>query len=217
MKSKYKTFIEAFLLTIVVFIIGLYLGIVLEDNRVTIINEYQIQSEVSLLDITNLNNLVGYSRVSCDELKKANFELFDRVYEEAQTLERYETKERLASKLQSLHKKYDALRVSLWVNSMKIKDECDDNFNTIVYLYNYSEEDLTKQAEQNVWSKVLEGVKSEKGDEVLLIPFAVDTSLASLNAMLGEFNVTRYPVVIINEKEVLTELRTKEEVISLLD
>lgn len=213
---KYPVFLQALALTIVVFLIGMYAGIALEDARMNDITDYQIESEVALIDILTLNDLIDVSDVSCEELYSANIDLLNRVYDEAVVLEEYEASERMTDKMKSLHKRYDVLRTYLWMNSIKIKEKCGDDYNTVVYLYNADEEDLTVKATQNVWSKVLLDVKNERED-VLLIPIARDTNLRSLESLMEDFEVESYPVVIVNEEVVFSELSNKEEIFSALN
>lgn len=214
---KYPVFLQALALTIVVFLIGLYLGIALEDNRMNQVTDYQLDAEVALIDIIALNNLIDSDSVNCEELNNANFDLLDRIYEEAKILDNYENVQRVTEKFNSLHKKYDVLRAYLWINSIKIKEKCVSDFNTIVYLYNNSQEDLTIKAEQNVWSRVLYEVKQEKAGDVLLIPIDANTDLISLNVLLADYNLERLPAVIVNEKDVFTELVGKEAVLAVLN
>jgi hypothetical protein len=44
-----------------------------------------------------------------------------------------------------------------------------------------------------------------------LIPIAEDSDLTSLNSLISEYNITNYPVVIINEKDILYELSSVDE------
>jgi hypothetical protein len=217
MKKEHNVFWQALLLAVTFLVIGLYLGVSLEQGRLTEINDYYIQSEVSLIDIMALDNLIDSSSLNCEDLKSANINLLDRVYEEAILLDEYESAGRITEGITSLHKKYDVLRGYLWINSIQIKRRCGGEFNTLVYFYNYAEEDLTKKAEQNVWSKVLYEIKQERGSNVILIPIAADTGLESINAMLNAYNVTDYPVVIVNEGVVLDEIVEKEYLIELLN
>lgn len=214
---KYPVFLQALALTIVVFLIGMYSGVVLEQNRLTEMNEYFTDSEVMLLDVMAHDNLVNSLDVSCDNLKESNINLLDKIYEQAIILEDYESSGRMTNNLEALHRKYDSLRSYLWINSIKIKEKCDDNFNTIVYLYNYEEEELTKKAEQNAWSRLLYEVKQEKQDDLLLIPIAADTELDSLKILLKEYNVTTYPSILVNEENVFSELTEKETVLEALN
>lgn len=211
---KNSVFLQALFLTITVFVIGLFLGVIIEEGRMKKINDYYIESEVSMMDILALNSLIEENSLSCEVLKEANFNLLDRVYEEAVLLEEYEAGGRMTNNLENFHKKYDILRTYLWIDAIKIKDKCD-NFNTVIYLYNNSDEDLTVKAKQNVWSKILYDLKSSQRDNVLLISIDVGSDLVSLNSLLRDYEIESYPVVIINEKEILSKLSSKEDISGL--
>ena len=215
MKKEKWMFVQALLVTVVVFLIGMYIGILTENGRVTEINDYYLQSEISMIDILTLNNMINSGEFSCSSLEKANFDFVDRIYREAKTLEDYETSSKMTENLKSLHKKYDVLRTLMWVNLIQTKEICDSNYSTIVYLYDYDEEDLDKKAKQNVWSKLLFEIKSEN-ENLFLIPIARDTNLGSLEAILSKYNKSESPMIIINEKIVLTDLIKKEEIEALI-
>ncbi|NCN51597.1 thioredoxin family protein [archaeon] len=209
-------FFQAFLLTVVVLVIGLYAGISFEEGRFEKVNGYYLQSEVSLVDILALNNLVGMSDLSCLELENANVDLLNRVYEEASLLDQYEESGKLTQNLVTFHKKYDILRTYLWINSIKIKEICPDKLHTLVYLYNHDEEDLTKRAEQNVWSKLLLEIKNENPHAVL-ISIARDSNLVSLNSLIEQYNITSFPAVVVDEKSVFEKITPKEEIVNLIN
>lgn len=216
-KMKYPVFLQALALTIVVMLVGVYLGTVLEGNRMVKVNDYFVESEVMLLDIMAYENMIDSLGVSCSELKQANIDLLNKVYDQAVLLDEYETSGKVTDTIKTLHRKYDSLRSYLWINSIKLKEKCGDDFNTVVYFYNYDEPELTKRAEQNVLSKVLYEVKKEKGDSVVLLPIAVDTDLKSLKVLLKEYGVDSYPSVLVNEEIVFNGLVTKEEILVALN
>jgi len=203
---------EAFLLTIVIFVFGLLLGVAYEENKFEEISEYYIQSEVSLMDAMALNDVVSMKNSSCDVLIDANIEFADRIYEEARLLEKYESSGKITESLKLAHKKYDLLRTFLWITNIKTLDKCSGEFSTIVYLYEYESEDLVQKATQNVWSKILFDLKQEKGKNIILIPIAVDNGLSSLNSLISRFGVSEFPVVIINDKYIITELSSIDEI-----
>ena len=212
---KYPVFLQALALTIVAVLIGMYIGIQMESGRVAEVTGYQIDSEVALIDILTLNSMIDSDRVDCDDLIQTNFDLLDRVYEDAIILDDYEASGKLTQTIRSLHKKYDVLRAYLWIDAVKIKDKCSTDVNTVVYLYNSSTEDLTKKALQNVWSKVLYDVKVASPNDLLLIPIAADTDLRSLEAMIEGYGIDSLPVVIVNEEIVVRELTSSADIIDL--
>jgi len=213
---KYWVFMQALLLTIVVFITGMYLGVVFEENKFAETNAYFSASQVSLMDVLALNELIDSSHVECSDLVNANFNLLDRVYREAVALEHYESSGKITESIKSEHKKYDVLRTFIWINSIKIQERCETDYHNVVYLYQYNQDDLTKKAEQNVWSRILREVKEEQKGNITLIPIAADNELASLSALISEFDIQEYPVVIIDEKYVFEELASADDLESYL-
>lgn len=211
LENKKRVFWEALFLTVVVFFFGLLIGIGFESGKVEQIRQYYSYSEVSIMDIFASNNLIDLEKGSCDELVDANFIFADRIYGEAVLMEKYENSGKITAGLILEHKKYDLLRTLLWINEMKTVEKCGRNFHTVVYLYEYQPEDLAQKATQSVWSKILVDLKSEYGGDILLIPVAIDSDLVSLNSVIKKFNITSYPVLIIDDSEIVDELSTVED------
>lgn len=217
LKSRKHVFWEALLVTVVVFVFGILIGVSFEGSRLDKINDYYAISEISLMDIFALNYVLEIEDVECGDLVEANINFADRIYEEALLLERYTGAGKLGDGLDIAHRKYDLMRTLLWSNSIKVMDKCESDFSTIVYLYEFKTEDLAKKATQNVWSRLLSDLKEEKGNEIILIPIAVDTNIASLDALSGNLNISSYPVVIIDNEHVVSELTTVNDLKKYLD
>jgi hypothetical protein len=205
-----NVFWEALLLTVVVFVFGLFLGLALERSRVESLNEYYVNSEIALVDVLALNNIVSLQNSSCDNLISSNIAFADRVYNEAKILEKYDSAAKLDENVKLVHKRYDLLRTLLWTNSIIAREKCEGNFSTVVYLYERESEDLVKRATQNVWSKVLYDLKQKKGSSILLIPIAVDENLGSLDNLVKRYNVSKFPAVIVNDN-VIYDLKSVNE------
>ena len=104
-----------------------------------------------------------------------------------------------------LHKKYDLLRTILWMSNQESLSKCD-NYNLIVYLYEYETERIDKKATQRVWSKILLDIKRERED-TLLIPIAADQNLTSLNLLINQHEITQFPALVINNDKVLYNIK----------
>lgn len=218
LNSKKRVFWEALLLAIMVFSLGFLFGIYFENERAEVIQDNYVQSENSLMDIFTMNNYAALESVNCSSLIKANIDLANRIYEEAKILEIYESSGKITDNLKALHKKYDIMRSLLWINSIKTAENCpQEKFDTMVYAYRWESEDLTEKATNSVWAKILEEIKEKRGDEILLIPVAVDTGVSSLNLLLEKFETQDYPILIINNKEVITKLSSLEEIENYLN
>ncbi|MCW8966236.1 MAG: hypothetical protein OQK82_06080, partial [Candidatus Pacearchaeota archaeon] len=63
---------------------------------------------------------------------------------------------------------------------------------------------------------ILRDLKKEMNESIVLIPVGVDGGLESVNLMVENFGVESLPVVIINNEEVVTELKSVDELKELL-
>jgi len=219
LKSRKNVFWEALMLTIVVFFLGMLIGVAFEGSRVNEVNEYYAVSEISLMDILALNDVMSLENMNCSVMIDSNLRFADRIYEEARQLEMYDTAGRITDSIKLAHKKYDLMRTFLWINSIKAFNSCSGstNFNVVVYLYEYESRDLAKKATQKVWSKVLYDLKQDVGDRIVLIPIAADSNLSSLDILLDDYEIEEYPVLVINNKFVVSELTSAEEIKTYLD
>lgn len=204
LKSKKHVFWEALVITIVIFLAGLFLGMLIETSNSNRISELYTSSEISLTDGMAILNLAENSNFNCESLKENNINFANQIYDEAKLLEEYDESAKLSTTMKLFHKKYDLLRTLLWMSNQKSLERCN-NYDLIVYLYEYDTEDTTKIATQRVWSKILLDVKTEN-ENTLLIPIAADQELASLNLLLSTYNITKFPVIIINNNEILYDL-----------
>ena len=213
LNNKKRVFWEALILTILVFLLGFLSGLIFENKRVEVIEEYYIQSENSLMDIFALNNFVSLNNISCDALISSNINFANRIYDEAKILDEYERTGKITDKIDIQHKKYDIMRTFLWINTMKTAEICeDDSIHTVVYIYQFNTNDLTEKATNSVWSKILVDLKETRGNEIILIPIAFDSSIIALNSILENYDIQQYPVLIIDDKEVIKELSSVEEI-----
>lgn len=210
-KNKKRVFWEALLLTLVVFVFGLLIGISFENSKLDEVNSYYLKSEISLMDILAVNNLVESSD-SCEFLVSADLDLANRIYGEALLLEKYDGARKVTDGLKIVHEKYDVLRTFLWISSMKTQEKCGEEFNVVVYLYEYGTEDLGEKAKQNTWSKVLSDLKQKYGDEVLLIPISTSNELSSLKFLTGGLGISEKTAVVINNEFVITDLSSVEDI-----
>jgi len=216
LQNKKRVFWEALLLTLIIFILGMLIGSGFERGKLDEVEQSYTQSEILFMDLFALNERID-SDHSCEILIDSNMQLADNIYKEAFVLEKYEDAGKITEGLKLAHRKYDMLRTYLWMNTIDIFDKCKGEFHTVVYLYEYNAEDLAVKATQTVWSRVLFNLKQEEGSNIVLIPLAVDSNLVSLDALLEDFEISRYPVVIIDQEYVLEEVNSVEDLKKYLD
>ena len=210
--DKKRVFWEALILTALIFLLGFLAGLIFENKRVEVIEEYYIQSENSLMDIFALNNFVSLNNISCNALISSNIDFANRIYDEAKILDEYERTGKITDKIDVQHKKYDIMRTFLWINTIKTNEICENNsIHTIVYIYNFNTNDLTEKATNSVWSKILADLKEIHGKEIILIPIAADSNIIALDSMLENYDIQQYPILIIDNKYVINRLSSVEE------
>lgn len=209
--SGKKVFWQALIFTIVIFGLGLMSGFFLENYRAEEVFFGLVDSEIGILDDQIRDKVVEEFEVSCDLAKQSSFDFADKIYEEALILERYNEASKFTAALDILHKRYDLLRVLLWIESIDLKKRCGENFQTAVYLYEYQTEEVDKNSMQIFYSRLLTDLKSAHQDELMLIPIAVNTNLESVNLIVENYEISKFPAIIINEEEILTEILTYDE------
>ena len=209
-KNK-NVFLEALLLTLLVFLIGILLGVLFEENRANDVGDYYAQSEVSLMDILAFNNFVNLNTSECNSLIYYNINFANKIYGEAKILENYEDVGKITDRMTVQHTKYDVMRTLLWINTIKTDRMCNNNIHTIVYLYEYDPTDLTEKAVNNVWSNVLSELKAVQGDNLILIPIAVNSNIVALNAIIESYDIEQYPAIIIDNDKVVNNVSSVEE------
>lgn len=211
MANEKHVFWQALIFTIIIFSIGLIMGYFLENSRADKIELSLLNSEINILDQQIRNKGISQFEIDCDVAKESTFSFANKIYDEAVQLERYDSQAKFVQTTKILHKRYDLLRTLLWMESIDIKKECNDNFHTIVYLFDYSSPDLEKKAQQASTSKVLVDLKNKYGNRILLIPLASNLDLESIELIKQKFKINSIPVIIIDEKTIIHEIPRFQE------
>ena len=217
-KNNKHVFWEAFLISVFILVVGILLGVTFEDWRAREISDMFQQSELDLLDIRVQNEIFSFSEIDCEKVIQENIKFADRIYWEAVLLRKYDESSELSDSIVQQHRKYDLLRALLWVNSIKIKSKCKASYHNIVYIYDYLDVSLDARAKQAAFSKILGELKQKRGEDVLLIPMAGDNNLVSISLLMDVYDIQEQelPVIIIDEKTKIRDIKTVEEIEKLL-
>jgi len=215
-ENQKRVFWEALILSVFVFSIGVALGFYIESSRADKITDIYTNSEINLLDIKLQSQLYDLSGIDCDAAAEENLRFGDSIYSEARTLERYENAQRLSESLTFQHKKYDILRVSFWLNSIKIRERCNSTYHTILYIYQYNDPSIEQKAKQSVFSNLLAEVKAKKGSDVALVPIAGDLNLSSIELIKRIYKIDKLPAILIDQDTKITDLQSSEQILNIL-
>lgn len=206
MVNSKSAFWKALVFTIIIFILGLIFGYFFEGTRLDKTQKEVMSSEISLLDEQLRAKVLDDSNLDCSIALDSSFNFADRIYAEAMLLEKYDSKSNFIDTLQVVHKRYDLLRMMLWAEAKELKKKCPDEFNTLVYFFDYNSEDIDLQAKQTTFSRMLIDLKEKHPKEILLIPIAANLNLSSIDEVMKFYNISSAPAIIINEKRVINQI-----------
>lgn len=211
MVGNKNAFFQALIFTILVFMLGLLAGSYLEFFRADNFQQAALSSEINLLDQQIRRDTLGSFDVSCESAKSGLFNFADKVYRDALLLEEYDSASKLSNQLEILHRKYDLLRVLLWMEAIDVREECGDDFHTVVYFFKYGLEDIDVNSEQIVYSRLLKDLKDEHVDDVLLIPIATNLDIESVEIILNSYGLGTGPLIFVDETIVIDGIPAYDE------
>ena len=214
---SYESFWKAFFFSTIVFILGLNLGVFIESSNLNEIERAVISSEVELYDSNIRSSIIQDYPVSCEKSIDNTFRLADKIYEDVILLENLDESSALVEGFFEMHKRYDLLRLQLWLDSTRIKNYCENEFNLIIYLYEYDSNDPEKLSLQNLYASITGELKSNYKENVLLIPIAYNMELNSLDIILDNYNLENQTALIINDKYVITDAISYDEVVQYIN
>jgi len=211
MSGKMKrVFLKSAILTVAVFLIGLYVGIMLDSFRLeevkTRLTEIDnLWNDVRLLQqfLEETENVTPY----CNSLLDENLKIGDRIYSEGVRVEEYERTNRFADFLLE-KRRYALLDVQFWINSIKLKEMCNANYSTVIYFYSQ----YNKTPEQRFQDGVLWDLKQKCGPTIIYITFPADLEISTLEIIKDTYNIKKIPSILINESIVLESPVTMREI-----
>lgn len=211
-KTRYRVFIETLILTLLILLVGFFIGFYIEFSRTNkLVNDYKT-FEIGALDLKLQNYYYQImDEASCEKAIKQNFIFADNIYNEGLLLEKYEEVNELSRDILLEKKRYVLLKTELWLNSILLKEKCDNPFHTVVYIYSQNE-DAVKEAEQNAISNTLKELKEKKGNYIVLIPIAGDLGLGAVDLQIDTYNISYLPSIVIDEKYMLKSFQNLEDI-----
>ncbi len=188
------------------------MGYMLEASRINKINEMYLESDLNILDQRIQSDAWGVIDFDCELLIQENINFGDQVFNDALQIQKYEDANRINDDIISQHRKYDLLRTLFWVNSIKIKQKCNSDFHTVVYIYKYNNPSIQQVSEQKFFSNLLFELKEKYGNEILLIPIAGDNNVVSLDLIMKKYQVSELPMILVDEEFKITEVNELSDI-----
>ncbi len=203
---------KPFMLATLIFLIGIFGGMVLDSIRADIVENNLSESEIMWEDARLLNmyiNVIGQEQ--CDAAFRENLEYNDKIYGYGKDIEDKLEANVFSSELTQEWRKYNLLQFQFWLNSIELKDKCGFDYSNVVYI---SRMDITPNGEtvdNELQSQILLNLKDKCGQNMMLIPLTADADLETIDVVVGQYNITEFPSVIIDEEHVFQGLTSTEE------
>jgi hypothetical protein len=177
------------------------------------IEEITIQWNDAKMQETYYNTFVDTPGF-CESAIEANLNFNEKIYEQGVKIERYENVNRFTPSLELEKKRYALLQTQFWMNSIHLRETCDVDYTTLVYLHSKNE---TFAIDQKVQSAVLLDAKRFCGGDLMLIPLPADLGIEIIELVKSNFGIETFPAIIINEETVLQGLQSDSDLAKHVD
>jgi len=206
-------FLITFIITMILFISGIFVGIRLDIAKSDDIHDRYRQTELDWYDIQLQTEYYQVYPVEneCDVSIQNNLAFADKVYLRGQEIERYEAQQKVFLELQQDKVEYGLLKFQFWLNAVRIRDVCDANYVTVMYFYKDVPTGV-EEIQQNAMSSILFDLKQELGSDMVLVPLAIDLNVDSIDLLTSELGITTVPSISINEELVLNGVISERQV-----
>ncbi len=198
-KDKY---VLAFVLTSIIFVLGLSIGLVFDNLRLKWTESESRQQEVDYLSLqfqylylTTLSD----KNASCSVLNTALQSAINDLGESLQTFTRYQDETKMNKKEYELAgRTYLLDNLKYWLFARKTKEECDLDVVTILYFY--SRDNCPICPNQGV---ILTYFKKVFGDKLLIFPIDVDyeENEPIITILKNQYEIVSYPTLVIENKK----------------
>lgn len=203
---------RSLVLTIFIFLIGVMIGVLIDNVRISEIKKGLGESEIIWEDTRLLNIYIGkMGGEECEVAFEENLAYNDRVYRYGRDIEREIGATTFTPEAEQEWRKYVLLQFQFWLNSIELKEKCNFDYSNVVHLS--KRKDLTNEEgiENKLQSTILVDLKERCGKSMMLIPLTADADLESINIVLRQHAITKFPAVIIDEKHVFQGLTPAED------
>ena len=199
--------------TIFIFLIGIMIGVLIDNVRVGEIKKGLGESEIIWEDTRLLNIYIGkLGGDECESAFEENLAYNDRIYRYGSEIEKEIEATTFTPEAEQEWRKYVLLQFQFWLNSIELKEKCNFDYSNVVHIS--KRKDLTNEEtiENKLQSAILLDLKERCGSGMMLIPLTVDVDLESINLVLRQHSITKFPAIIIDGEHVFQGLTAAEDI-----
>ncbi|MBU0470856.1 MAG: hypothetical protein KKA62_00075 [Nanoarchaeota archaeon] len=193
-KTSTKKYIAAFVLTLVVFSIGIFVGIFLEEARLKYSQQITLEEKVNLRSLQLQQNYIGSGLADCNSLHHILEQNINELTKKMSLIMDYQKKAVFNEKEFNLQlQDYFLTEIQFYLLSKEIDNKCKED--NVKILYFYDENKFETQGE------ILSYLKNKFGSKVLIFSLNSDFEQEPMiKVLLTSFGITEFPATVINNK-----------------
>ncbi len=208
-----KKYAAALILTLVVFSVGILIGINLEDARLADAKQITVNEKLNLLSL-QLQQKYIESGADCKSLNKLLENNIDDLAKKGATIIKYQKNSVFSTdEFNAQLRDYFLTEIQFYLISKEIDTKCGNQNVKVIYFYNENENDT-----QGV---ILDYLKKQFKEEVFIFSFNSQFTDEPMVAILLEsYSIKEFPSVVVDEKvfQGHSDVRTlKDEICKKLD
>ncbi len=187
-----RLYIFSFIATVLIFSLGLSIGLLVEKERLDVFNELNLDQEVGLKSLQLQQVFVDSGELNCEALKEILEATVQEVSASTNTVTGYSENSIIDDDLFQLQlRNYFLTEIQYLTLANEIQESCGAETVTIVYFYD--------ENEQDVQGDVLSYLKSIYDSKLLV--FSFDSNFDEepmIDVLLKSYEVTQFPTVVVN-------------------
>lgn len=199
-KISTDKYIIAGIITLLIFGLGLTLGMIIDNYRYNIIEEVNMEQEVRYLSLQSqylyLNSFGSYN--NCPILSGAlKFTIEDLSDSLSEVIASEEEKQDNGARKNIIMRRYLLDNLRYWLLAKESKDRCNLDIVPMLYFYSTSCPSCPNQG------TILTHFKNLFGEQVLVFPINLDfrNQETMVEIVMNQFNITKYPTLVIDNKK----------------
>jgi len=194
-KVTVKIYIFAFIVTVLIFSLGLTIGLVVEKERLQAFDKINMEQEVDLKSLQIQEAYIELGDTNCEALNEILESNIDDVSESMHRILEFNKRSVVDSELFELQlRDYFLTEIQFLLMANQIKERCGSDAVTVLYFYDDDELDLQ--------GEILNYLKDRLGSKMLV--FSFDSNYREeepmIDIMLKTYNITEFPTVVANDK-----------------
>jgi len=188
-----RLYIFSFILTMIIFSLGITIGLVVEKERLSLFDKMNMKQEVSLKSLQLQQAYIKSGETNCDALNKIMEANMQEVTDSMTSIIDYNEKSIADNELFNLQlRDYFLTEIQFLTLSKETKLICGEEAVTIIYFYDENPYD--------VQGKTLLYLKDIFGSKLLI--FSFDSNFEDepmIDVLMQSYNVSKFPTVVANE------------------